>query len=232
MASPVVLVLGAGSRVGAGIARNFAAAGYSVGVVSRSNPSPPSVDPETSYLRIRADVSVPSEVADAFAATKKQFGNPPKVVVYNAATVSQPPDAENLLSLGIEQFEADVRVNATAAWVAAGEAAKGWNEAGEKNGRFIFTGNGLNTKPVPVPLFLTLGAGKSLAWYWVGAADGFYQSKGWRFFYADERKADGSNAGGDLGAESHGKFYLHLAEGYVEELPSAVTFVDGEYKKF
>lgn len=53
-----------------------------------------------------------------------------------------------------------------------------------------------------------------------------------RFFYADERKEDGSGAGTDLGAESHAKFYLKLAEGDVERLPFDPTFVDGEYKKF
>ncbi|KAF4837359.1 hypothetical protein CGCTS75_v001389 [Colletotrichum tropicale] len=233
MSPPVLLILGAGSRVGASIAKHFSSAGYAIALVSRSAPSPPAVDPSTSFLRVRADLSVPAQVSAAFAAVRAHFGGAaPRVVVYNAATVSQPPDAENLLSLDVGTVEGDLRVNALGAYVAAQEAVKGWTEAGEGRGRFIMTGNHLNTGPLPVPFLLTLGIGKSAAWYWVGAADGFFKGKGWRFFYADERKEDGSGAGGDLGADSHAKFYLELAEGDVAALPSDVTFVDGEYKKF
>ncbi|KAF9882152.1 short-chain dehydrogenase [Colletotrichum karsti] len=232
MSPPVVLILGAGSRLGAGIARAFSSADYSVAVVSRSNPSPPALDPSTSHLRIRADLAIPSQVADAFAAVRSHFGKPPRVVVYNAATISQPPDAENLLSLDVGQLEHDVRVNATGAYVAAQRAVEAWKEVGEEGGRFVFTGNRLNVKPEPVPVFLSLGVAKSQAWWWLGAADGFFKGKGWRFFYADERNADGSGTGKDVNPESHGKFYLKLAEGDVEELPFDVTFVDGEYKKF
>ncbi|KAI8243061.1 hypothetical protein K4K57_010330 [Colletotrichum sp. SAR 10_99] len=168
MSPPVLLILGAGSRVGASIAKHFSSAGYAIALVSRSAPSPPAVDPSTSFLRVRADLSVPAQVSAAFAVVRSHFGGAaPRVVVYNAATVSQPPDEENLLSLDVGTVEGDLRVNA-------------------------------------------LGA----------------------FFYADERKEDGSGAGGDLGADSHGKFYLELAEGNVAALPSDVTFVDGEYKKF
>ncbi|TEA17123.1 hypothetical protein C8034_v000316 [Colletotrichum sidae] len=232
MSSPVVLVLGAGSRVGTGVARHFKEAGYAVALVSRSNPSPPAVDPETSHLRIRADVSVPSDVRGAFDAVRGHFGTAPRVVVYNAATLTPPAPEGALFGIADEAFARDLGVNVTGAWVAAGEAVKGWERDGEGKGRFVFTGNVLNEKPVPVPLFVTLGVGKSASWYWVGTADGVYKEKGWRFFYADERKADGGSVGNDVGADSHGKFYLELAEGNVDALPSAVTFVDGEYRKF
>ncbi|KAF6844869.1 short-chain dehydrogenase [Colletotrichum musicola] len=232
MSPPVVLILGAGSRVGAGVEQSFSGADYSVALVSRSQPDPPSRDEASGHLRIRADISNPTQLRAAFAAVRSEFGKGPRVVVYNAAKLCSPPDGENMLSLGLEEFEADVRLNGTAAWEAAGLAAASWKEDKEPKGRFLFTGNGLNEQASGVPMFVTLGAGKSLAWYWIGAADLQFKKTGARFFYADERKKDGSSAGLDLGAESHGKFYLRLVEGDVDELPSAVTFVDGEYKKF
>ncbi|GKT60523.1 short-chain dehydrogenase/reductase SDR [Colletotrichum tofieldiae] len=233
--APVVLILGAGKNIGAGVAAHFSAAGYSVAVVTRSFPTPsPSTDPETGHLRIRADLSDAAQVRDTFAQARKHFGRAPRVVVYNAAALTPPPDAENLFSLPVEQVEADLKLMNSGAWVAAGEAVKGWAEDGEegKRGRFIYTGNLLNEMTLPVPALVTLGVGKNAAWSWVSLADAVYKDKkGWRFFYADERKADGSSIGNVPDAESNGKFYLELAEG-AKDLPSTVTFVDGKYQKF
>lgn len=179
--SPVILVLGAGRNIGTGVAARFGAAGYSVAVVSRSFPSPPSPDPQTGYFRIRADLSRPDDVKGAFAEVKKQFGAPPRVVVYNAANVSPPPDPENLFSLPLEVVEADLGLMNSGAWVAAGEAVKEWGEAGDSKGRFIYTGNALNAKVLPVPALVTLGIGKNAAWYWISLADQVYKGKnGWR----------------------------------------------------
>ncbi|KAK2065565.1 hypothetical protein LY76DRAFT_679228 [Colletotrichum caudatum] len=194
--APVVLILGAGKNIGAGVAAHFSAAGYSVALVARGFPAPsPSTDPETGHFRIRADLADPAQVRDAFAQAGRHFGGaPPRVVVYNAATLTPPPDAGNLFSLPVERVEADLRLMNSGAWVAAGEA--------------------------------------NAAWSWIELADAVYKdTKGWRFFYADERKADGSSIGNVPDANSNGKFYLELAEG-AKDLPSTVTFVDGKYKKF
>lgn len=51
-----------------------------------------------------------------------------------------------------------------------------------------------------------------------------------RFFFADERKADGSDAGSKPSAEGHAKIYLQLTED--DSLPTYVTFVDGKYHEF
>ncbi len=52
-----------------------------------------------------------------------------------------------------------------------------------------------------------------------------------RFYYGDERKADGSAAMG-VDGEAHGKLYVALAEGK-EQGPWQQTFVKGVgYKKF
>ncbi|OHE99083.1 short-chain dehydrogenase/reductase SDR [Colletotrichum orchidophilum] len=237
MSKPVLLILGAGRNIAAGVASRFGAAGYAVALVSRSFPQGPATpDPETGHLRIRADLADPSQVTFAFTETRRHFGGTaPRVVVYNAASMSRPPDADNIFSLPLAQIERDVNIMSSSAWIAAGEAVRGWSEAGTeeaRKGRFIYTGNLLNQTVWPVPALVTSGIGKNAAWYWVNAADALYkETKGWRFFYADERKEDGTFVGSTPGAESNGKFYLELAEG-AQDLPSTVTFVDGKYKKF
>ena len=53
-----------------------------------------------------------------------------------------------------------------------------------------------------------------------------------RFYYGDERKADGAAAFRDIDGEAHGKIYLELAEGE-EQGPWQQTFVKGVgYKHF
>jgi hypothetical protein len=52
-----------------------------------------------------------------------------------------------------------------------------------------------------------------------------------RFFYADERTAEGRGAGLNVDAESHAEFYITLAKGK-EDIPSYATFVKGKYRKF
>ncbi len=47
------------------------------------------------------------------------------------------------------------------------------------------------------------------------------------FFYADERKADGSVAAGDLDGEAHGEFYSQLADA-PSDVPWSATFVKGK----
>lgn len=53
-----------------------------------------------------------------------------------------------------------------------------------------------------------------------------------RFYYADERKEDGSAAFMDINGEAHGKFYAELAESKSQG-PWQQTFVkDLGYKSF
>lgn len=53
---------------------------------------------------------------------------------------------------------------------------------------------------------------------------------GIRFFFADERKADGGPVGSKPDADGHGEMYLHLTED--DEVPYYATFVDGKYREF
>jgi hypothetical protein len=53
-----------------------------------------------------------------------------------------------------------------------------------------------------------------------------------RFYYADERKADGAPAYFEVNGEAHGKFYVALAE-HKFQGPWQQTFVKGRgYKDF
>lgn len=80
MASPVLLILGAGANVGASVARSFASKGYKVAVTSRSGQK----DTETTdYLNIQSDLSDPYSVKGVFSKVKEAFGVGPSVVVYN-----------------------------------------------------------------------------------------------------------------------------------------------------
>ena len=75
--APVLLILGAGSNVGSGVARAFAAKGYKVATTSRSQEGK---DKDT--LHIQSDLSDPSSVAGVFTKVREAVG-PPSVVVYN-----------------------------------------------------------------------------------------------------------------------------------------------------
>lgn len=53
-----------------------------------------------------------------------------------------------------------------------------------------------------------------------------------RFYYADERNADGSPALGNIDGPAHGEFFASLSE-HAEQGPWQQTFVKGAgYKKF
>lgn len=57
-------------------------------------------------------------------------------------------------------------------------------------------------------------------------------TRNYRFYYADERKANGSPASMDIDGEAHAKHYVELAEGKSQG-PWLQTFVKGVgYKKF
>ncbi|PTB75297.1 NAD(P)-binding protein [Trichoderma longibrachiatum ATCC 18648] len=203
--SPVVLILGAGPRVGLPTARAFAAKGYKVAVVARSLNEADSTD---SQLNIKSDFANPDDVVNAFTKVKKNLGIP-SVVIYNAgaATFSSPGDP---FAIPLDAFKRDMAVNNTSVFVAAQQAVLGFKELPADAPRvFAFTGNILNVRPLPQ--FLESGAGK--------------------FYYVDERKADGS-AAFKIDGEAHAKLFWELAEAKTQG-PWLQTFVKGVgYKDF
>ena len=77
--APVLLILGGGTNIGAGVARAFAAKGYKVASTSRTQreQGKDGID-----LHVRGDLSDSNTVADIFNQVAQDLG-PPSVVVYN-----------------------------------------------------------------------------------------------------------------------------------------------------
>jgi NAD(P)-dependent dehydrogenase (short-subunit alcohol dehydrogenase family) len=174
---PVLLVLGAGANIGKALAAKFSSAGYGIALVSRSTLE--GTTPE-GYLGIKVDLSDPSTIPSVFAKVKSALGTP-NTIIYNAANVSPPPDSGNLFSLPLETFQRDLNIMNSTAFAAAKEAVDGFDTLPEHVRKtFIYTGNCLNTKILPVPSLVTLGVGKASAAYWVGLANLSFASKGYR----------------------------------------------------
>jgi len=227
--APIALILGAGARVGAAVVAKFARSGYSVAFVSRSAKEGKTAE---GTMGIKADLASPLSIPSVFATVKAEFGSAPSVVVYNAATIRAPADG-SMFSISATDIINDFNVNSLSAYVAAQEAFKGW--AGLPHGEpkvFIYTGNILNVKVVPAPMLMTLGVGKAASAYWIGTADGLNTDKGYRFYYADERNADGSMKSTALDGDAHAEFFFELAKAPAE-VPWHATFVKGKgYVKF
>ncbi|KAJ8098114.1 hypothetical protein POJ06DRAFT_200426 [Lipomyces tetrasporus] len=229
-ANPVVLILGAGPRVGASVAEKFASNGYEVAVASRSGTGTKTAK---GFLSLKADFTMPDSIPALFDAVKTEFHAAPSVVVYNAATLTPPPDKDSVLSVSAESVASDLNVNTVSPYVAAQQALRGWETLSQETKKtFIYTGNIMNVSVVPMPLFLNLGIGKSASAFWIGLADASYSAQGFRFFYASERHADGKFKGMALDGAAHGEFYAQLAD-HGENVPWHATFVkDKGYVQF
>ena len=179
---PVLLILGAGPRVGTSVADSFAASGYNVAVVSRKGTKS---EATKGYLSLQADFSKPESVPALFDAVTKQYKEAPSVVVYNAAAMTPPP-ADGTLAIPAEKVASDLNVNTVSPYVAAQEAVKGWQTLlKEAKKTFIYTGNALNNLVLPVPMMVNLGVGKAASACWIGVADETYSTQGYRQVFRD-----------------------------------------------
>jgi NAD(P)-dependent dehydrogenase (short-subunit alcohol dehydrogenase family) len=177
-ANLVVLILGAGPRVGASVAEKFASNGYKVAVASRSGSGTKTAK---GLLSLEADFTNPNSIPALFDAVKTEFHTSPSVIIYNAAALTNPPEKDSVLSVSAESVALDLNVNTISPYVAAQQAVRGWETLPKETKKtFIYTGNGLNTTIVPVPLFLDLGMGKSASAFWIGLADTTYSARGFR----------------------------------------------------
>ncbi|KAI1024389.1 hypothetical protein LB503_007107 [Fusarium chuoi] len=223
--SSIVLILGSGPNIGQSVARKFASKGFRVAIASRSQKEADSTDKQ---LNIKTDLTKPLEVADAFSRVKTAFGTP-SVVVYNASAAAFPP-ADDPLSVSYTDFTNNTAINIHSAFIAAQQAVTGFAQLPESAARtFIYTGNILNV--TILPKFLDAGVGKSGAAHMMWAAADAYKSKGYKFYYADERKPDGAPKY-RVDGDAHADLYWDLSQGK-EQGPWMQTFVKGEgYRKF
>lgn len=176
--NPVILILGAGPRIGTSVAAKFTSNGYNVAVASRSGSGTKTTK---GFLSLKADFTDPASIPALFEAAKAEFHTAPSVVVYNAAALTNPPDKDSVLSISAESVASDLNVNTISAYVAAQQAVKGWETLPkEMKKTFIYTGNVTNVSIVPMPMMLDIGMGKSASAFWVGVADAMYSAKGFR----------------------------------------------------
>ena len=182
---PILLILGAGPRLGSAIASKFASQNFKVVLASRSL-SDGVCSPE-GYLHLSIDLSNPGSVPHVFSAIKAHLAAPPTIVVYNGALrLTNPP--EDPFALPLEQVKEPLLVGWESAYVAAQEAIKGFSEMEEEEEKasvfdvgqtFIFTGNALNQ--VPLPQVFAFGVAKrataALVEY---GANAYGRNKGYR----------------------------------------------------
>lgn len=95
--APVLLILGAGPKVGSAVAKTFLSKGYRVAIASRSLNDEKKSDNE---LSMKLDLSKPEDVPAVFPKVKSAFGAAPNVVVYNGKSISNAlsPDSDETSS--------------------------------------------------------------------------------------------------------------------------------------
>jgi len=134
---PVAVVIGVGPGLGAALVRRFATT-YAVAMLAR----------KADYLKTLAgeirqsgatvwasscDVSNPAQVTEAFRGIRRELGEP-EVLLYNAGSGK----FGSIMEITADQYEADWRVNALGAFVAAREVAPAMIARGR--GVILFTG--------------------------------------------------------------------------------------------
>ncbi len=75
---------------------------------------------------------------------------------------------------------------------------------------------------------LSLGAGKIASAHMVELGDELYRDQNIRFFWVDERNADGTPMFTDLGGQAHAEIFLSLHDRTAGDVPWQITFVAGK----
>ena len=134
---PVAVITGVGPGLGAALAHRFATS-YAVAILARKADYLKTLAGEirksgATVLDLPCDVSDRAQITEAFRAIRKDFGEP-ELLLYNAGTGT----FGNITEITPEQYEADWRVNAFGAFVAAKEVAPAMIARGR--GTILFTG--------------------------------------------------------------------------------------------
>ena len=130
----VCVVAGVGPGIGASYARRFAKEGYAVALLARSAAFPAQLGASLPGARAFAcDVGDEASVANAFAAIRRELGEP-EVLLYNAGSGVFSGIEETTAA----QMEAAWRVNAFGAFLCAKQAIPAMKQAG--HGAIVLTG--------------------------------------------------------------------------------------------
>jgi NAD(P)-dependent dehydrogenase (short-subunit alcohol dehydrogenase family) len=143
---PVAVVTGVGPGLGAALVRRFAPA-YAVAMLARKAEYLQALADEMQHsgatvLALRCDVSDRAQITEAFRTIRRDLGDP-DVLLYNAGSGT----FGTITEVTPEQYEADWRVNALGAFVAAQEVAPGMLARGR--GTMLFTGATAGVKAGP-----------------------------------------------------------------------------------
>ncbi|KAK6071486.1 short-chain dehydrogenase [Seiridium cupressi] len=158
--------------------------GYQIALTSRKPKQEHSPDV---YVNISSDLSDPESVVRVLSEVKEKLGIP-SVVVYNAGAAAK-NDANDPLSLSLADFVWDLSVNTTNIHL-HGEHTEHHDHNPASEPRRWEISNGAHDK----------------------SAASAYAERGFKFYYADERKTDGSPAYFDVDGDAHATHYVQLAE--------------------
>lgn len=148
-------IIGAGSGLGAALARRFADEGYQIALVARSLDT---MAPTVAVLRdagkntqaFAADASSPVSLQNAFEAIQKWAGDT-DVLIYNAAAMVPGP----VLEFTPEQVQSEMATNLGGAITAVRNTLPAMRA--RKSGTIIFTGGGSSFEPYPGWASLAVG---------------------------------------------------------------------------
>jgi NAD(P)-dependent dehydrogenase (short-subunit alcohol dehydrogenase family) len=143
---PVAVVIGVGPGLGASLARRFAAT-YAVAMLARKADYLRALAREirqggATVLDLGCNVSDSAQITAAFRAIRQDLGEP-DLLLYNAGSGT----FGSITEITLEQYEADWRVNAFGAFVAAKEVAPAMIARGR--GTMLFTGATAGVKAGP-----------------------------------------------------------------------------------
>ena len=144
--TPVAVVTGVGPGLGASLARRFARA-YSVALLARKTDYLKELARDirqsgATVLDVSCDVTDRVQLVEAFRAIRTGLGDP-EVLLYNAGTAT----LGTITDVTPDQYEADWRINAFGAFVAAKEVAPGMSA--QRRGTILFTGATAGIKAGP-----------------------------------------------------------------------------------
>ena len=142
----VAVVTGVGPGLGASLVRRFAAS-YAVAIIARKADYLKGLAGEirrsgATVLDLSCDVSDRTQITDAFRKIRAELGDP-EVLLYNAGSGTFGTISE----ITPDQYEADWRVNALGAFLAAREVAP--NMIARGRGTMLFTGATAGVKAGP-----------------------------------------------------------------------------------
>lgn len=174
---PILLVLGAGKKLGTKIPEVFSKHGFKIALVARS------LDEglqHNGYYHFRADFSDPECIPEVFEKVKQKVGIP-TVVVYNAVQYSLDDPADPFASLApesVSKFHTAIAVNGTTPLIALHHAITSFRllPPGTAGKTFIFTGNILNHSQFKNRL--CFGTAKTLCAYGIRFASVAYAKDG------------------------------------------------------